>query len=301
MANTISGNDADNDGLDNNFETTTVNDPVLDVNEDIEDPTDLSILPDTDVDLGLGGDLDYRDGFNSNCLAAENTLDWSVVNWTGGDLSNTYDVGGHSVGVSVSDPSGSLSATPPQPDNLPFYRGDEASAQTTLITSVDLASFGDTNTLSIQLDLGVAGEGLNGVNFKLFDVDGNVGSYLRQEKFVISGSLGGAAVTPILQGTSNHVITGNEVIGVEAVNSNSAASADGVLFVGFNSPVDTVTIEFSINPGSNLVDGGNPGFGLYNINFCSPLPEGSSIDFDGVDDYLDTNPFIDHSRSSNSI
>ena len=292
MANTISGNDADNDGLDNNFETTTVNDPVLDVNEDIEDPTDLSILPDTDVDLGLGGDLDYRDGFNSNCLAAENTLDWSVVNWTGGDLSNTYDVGGHSVGVSVSDPSGSLSATPPQPDNLPFYRGDEASAQTTLITSVDLASFGDTNTLSIQLDLGVAGEGLNGVNFKLFDVDGNVGSYLRQEKFVISGSLGGAAVTPILQGTSNHVITGNEVIGVEAVNSNSAASADGVLFVGFNSPVDTVTIEFSINPGSNLVDGGNPGFGLYNINFCSPLPEGSSIDFDGVDDYLDTNPFI---------
>ncbi|WP_396602794.1 LamG-like jellyroll fold domain-containing protein [Algibacter sp. R77976] len=285
MVNTISGTDTDLDGLDDVFEGGNINDPY-DVNDDINDPTDLSILPDSDGDLGISGDLDYRDGFNSTCLTNQNTLDWSVDDWIGGNLSNTYTIEGHQIGISVSDPSGSLSSTPPQPDNLSFYRGDEASAQTTLITSVDLASFGDTNTLSIQLDLGVAGEGLSGVNFKLFDVDGNVGSYLRQEKFVITGSLGGTSVSPILQGTSNHVITGNEVIGLEAVNSNSSTSGEGVVFVGFNSPVDTVTIEFSINPGSNLVDGGNPGFGLYNINFCSPLSQGSNIDFDGIDDYL---------------
>ncbi len=61
MANTLSGNDADGDGLDDNFETTNINDAVLDINEDIDNPLDLSILPDTDGDLSLGGELDYRD------------------------------------------------------------------------------------------------------------------------------------------------------------------------------------------------------------------------------------------------
>ncbi len=65
MANTITTpTDSDLDGLDDIFETNGVNDPVLDVNEDIEDPTDLSILPDTDSDLTLGGDLDYRDAID---------------------------------------------------------------------------------------------------------------------------------------------------------------------------------------------------------------------------------------------
>lgn len=66
MANTALGIDTDNDGLDDAFETTNVNDAVLDINEDIEDPTDLSILPDVDLDLTLGGDLDYRDLYDIN-------------------------------------------------------------------------------------------------------------------------------------------------------------------------------------------------------------------------------------------
>ena len=58
--------DKDADGLINPFETTNVDDSVWDVNEDIEDPTDLSILPDADGDLASGGDLDYRDLFDTN-------------------------------------------------------------------------------------------------------------------------------------------------------------------------------------------------------------------------------------------
>ncbi|WOD44715.1 LamG-like jellyroll fold domain-containing protein [Hwangdonia lutea] len=58
--------DKDADGLINPFETTNIDDPVWDVNEDIEDPTDLSILPDADGDLNSGGDLDYRDMFSTN-------------------------------------------------------------------------------------------------------------------------------------------------------------------------------------------------------------------------------------------
>ena len=66
MSNAVSNNDTDTDGLDNVFETSNTNDPILDVNEDIEDPTNLSVLPDTDGDLFTGGDLDYRDYFNVN-------------------------------------------------------------------------------------------------------------------------------------------------------------------------------------------------------------------------------------------
>ncbi|MDO7171060.1 LamG domain-containing protein [Mariniflexile sp. AS56] len=66
MANTLSNSDIDGDGLDDNFETNGVNDSFLDANEDIEDPTDLTVLPDIDGDRFTGGDLDYRDYFDGN-------------------------------------------------------------------------------------------------------------------------------------------------------------------------------------------------------------------------------------------
>ena len=61
MPQSNSTSDTDNDGLLDTFETNGVNDTSWDVNEAIEDPTDLSILPDEDGDLNSGGDLDYRD------------------------------------------------------------------------------------------------------------------------------------------------------------------------------------------------------------------------------------------------
>jgi len=66
MADTYTAADVDHDGLGNAFETNGVNDSTADINEDIEDPSDLSILPDADSDLMTGGDLDYRDMFSVN-------------------------------------------------------------------------------------------------------------------------------------------------------------------------------------------------------------------------------------------
>ncbi|MGB5699288.1 LamG domain-containing protein, partial [Muriicola sp.] len=62
MANAISGTDTDNDGLDDIFEGANTNDPT-DVNDEINNPSS-SILPDSDADLLLGGDLDYRDNID---------------------------------------------------------------------------------------------------------------------------------------------------------------------------------------------------------------------------------------------
>ena len=77
MANTLANNDTDNDGLDDNFENSNLNDPY-DSNDEINDPTDLSILPDTDADLALGGDLDYRD--NIDIHIDEASLDFDGIN-----------------------------------------------------------------------------------------------------------------------------------------------------------------------------------------------------------------------------
>ncbi|MEP3837217.1 MAG: T9SS type A sorting domain-containing protein [Algibacter sp.] len=69
--------DLDNDGLDNLFEGGNLSDP-LDVNDEINDPTDLTVLPDTDLDLFTGGDLDYRDYFDINPPASA-TIDFDGV------------------------------------------------------------------------------------------------------------------------------------------------------------------------------------------------------------------------------
>ena len=60
----VAFSDADNDGLDNLFEGSNISDP-LDVNDEIDNPS-ASILPDLDGDVNSGGDVDYRDLFNTN-------------------------------------------------------------------------------------------------------------------------------------------------------------------------------------------------------------------------------------------
>ncbi|MCB4807507.1 T9SS type A sorting domain-containing protein [Tamlana sp. 62-3] len=95
MANAVSGTDTDGDGLDDAFETNGVNDSSLDVNESIEDPTDLSILPDADGDVLTTGDVDYRDELT--VLSEVATIDFDgvddyldgtpfITNWDNGTI-----------------------------------------------------------------------------------------------------------------------------------------------------------------------------------------------------------------------
>ncbi|MBT8325157.1 MAG: LamG domain-containing protein, partial [Winogradskyella sp.] len=60
----VSFSDSDDDGLDLLFEGLVVYDPS-DPNDDINNPSS-SVLPDADGDQFTGGDLDYRDLFNTN-------------------------------------------------------------------------------------------------------------------------------------------------------------------------------------------------------------------------------------------
>ncbi|MEH6534859.1 MAG: LamG-like jellyroll fold domain-containing protein [Psychroserpens sp.] len=77
MANTIvTFADSDSDGLDDLFEGSNLSDP-LDANDEINTPSS-SILPDLDGDVFSGGDVDYRDLFNTNPPPSA-TLDFDGV------------------------------------------------------------------------------------------------------------------------------------------------------------------------------------------------------------------------------
>ncbi|XCF06244.1 LamG-like jellyroll fold domain-containing protein [Tamlana crocina] len=81
--------DTDNDGLDILFEGSTPYDPN-DPNDEIDNPSDLSILPDADGDLFAGGDLDYRDLFDVNPPSSA-TIDFDGVD---DYLDSDLDLGG---------------------------------------------------------------------------------------------------------------------------------------------------------------------------------------------------------------
>ena len=90
MANSTLNTDTDSDGLDNAFEGSNLNDGQ-DPNDEINNPSS-SILPDTDGDVNIGGDLDYRDFFNTN-PASNALLDFDGVDdYLDADL----DVSGYS-------------------------------------------------------------------------------------------------------------------------------------------------------------------------------------------------------------
>ena len=68
----LSGNDTDNDGLDNNSDTTI---GYLDSGGTIDNPlTGAIILPDADNDVNSGGDVDFRDAQNEADLSLTKTV-----------------------------------------------------------------------------------------------------------------------------------------------------------------------------------------------------------------------------------
>lgn len=88
MANTVSGTDTDNDGLDNNFEGGNLND--VDVNDEINVPS-ASILPDSDGDKAIGGDVDFRDIFDINPPSSA-TIDFDGID---DFMDSTLDLSGY--------------------------------------------------------------------------------------------------------------------------------------------------------------------------------------------------------------
>ncbi|NNL16081.1 MAG: T9SS type A sorting domain-containing protein [Flavobacteriaceae bacterium] len=105
MANGLLGTDTDSDGLDDNFEGGNLNDP-FDVNDEINNPSS-SILPDSDFDLGTGGNLDYRDSNPPVCLFGSDS--------DGDGINDACDLDDDNDGIPDIDELGTIVSTEQQP------------------------------------------------------------------------------------------------------------------------------------------------------------------------------------------
>jgi hypothetical protein len=187
---------------------------------------------------------------------------------------------GTAVQVTFTDPSGAMRA-----GVGPFYQGDYAPTDThrELILDADLPTlYGPpASTITTRFDLGLAGVGVSGLNFKLFDVDGETrAGYERQERYVIRGWLDGVAVTPTLSALppTTVALSGNTAVGSGAVKPTelmpsgnaygTLAPTQGVLNVQFIQPVDRVDVIFSVDQ-ATTPNASTPGFGFDNLHFCT--------------------------------
>ena len=203
------------------------------------------------------------------CPAGSSALHWGTTSWTAASRSGTFNVAGKPIAINVADPGNALISGSPlfTPAHAPFYRGGLATTQNALnFAARDVPLTG--NDISITIDLGPTGIGVENLRFMLFDVDGSP-NFPRLEQAAITGSLGGTDVPAMLAGGSAISVQGNRARGFADSPNTGASSGAGTLTVGFDGRVDRVTISWGNAPGSTAT-AGEPGFALHNLVFCTP-------------------------------
>ena len=191
-------------------------------------------------------------------------FDWDGRAWTTGATSANYAVTGlGTVGFSITNQGAWLNlfgGTNPVRTNE--VTGGLSPAQYSIAKTVDLANRDQMAATTIALPLAV-----DGLQFRLFDVD--FGNNQFADRVRVTGSFNGSPVTPVLtNGVANYVI-GNQAFGDGAADNDSA---NGNVTVTFQSPVDTVVIEY----GNHSLAPSNPGqqaITLHDITFCAPHAE----------------------------
>jgi len=177
---TLSGSDSDNDGLDNTIDTTT---GYGDPGGDIDDPTNTAggslMLPDSDGDLGSGGDLDFRDDtFDDNeppsITATGNQIfcpgdtipvvdsveitdpDSSTMDAVYVQITSNYDVSGDVLSLTGTHPN--ITDSYDTSEGRLFLEGPatlaefEAAISAVVFQTTATVSIGDTRTFSVVLN-----------------------------------------------------------------------------------------------------------------------------------------------------
>jgi len=213
--------------------------------------------------------LSFLLGTFSHTSTAQQTIkvDWDEMPWTPTNMTASYIVEGVSVDVNVEDSTNSLvNATPVI---FSFYQGDQPQPVNALLFASSLPVLGTTDQVRIVINLGDMGTGVEQVNFKLFDVDGEVDNFERREQVTVSGALDGNTVMPmVITGNVDvHDIQSNVIYGNLPVDPIGGNSATGVVEVSFAEAIDTLVIDFAIEEGAMINPNSTPGFGLYDIHF----------------------------------
>lgn len=199
------------------------------------------------------------------CPVGTTIYDWDSVSWTAGTTSASPSltaIGTASFNMAISGGSFLSNATygGQSPTRQNVVTGGMSPAQYSIFQLVDFTSQAGTVTSTITLPTAVPGAQL-----RLFDVDYASGQFA--DRVTVTGTYNGSAVYPVLtNGTANYVV-GNSAYG-DVLSADS--SSDGTVVATFNTPVDSITIEY----GSHSLAPANPGqqgMAIHDITFCRPV------------------------------
>ncbi|MBJ7438674.1 MAG: DUF11 domain-containing protein [Sphingopyxis sp.] len=198
------------------------------------------------------------------CPVGSTVHDWDSVTWAAGTTSGSYPltaIGTMNFNIGISGGTFLNNATygGQSPTRQNIVTGGFSPAQFSLFEIVDMTSQAGSVTSTFALPTAVPG-----AQFRLFDIDYAAGQFA--DRVTVTGSFNGSPVTAVLtNGVSNYVI-GNSAYGD---GTSADASANGNVVVTFNTPIDTVIVEY----GNHSLAPANPGqqaIAIHDVSFCRP-------------------------------
>jgi hypothetical protein len=225
------------------------------------------------------------------------TLDWDLVDWTSGNLTQSFDIdpgnAGNDITITISGDTGQIksphSGANFSPDDNTLAAG--GFAEETLLLSVDFNNDNGVNFLTVTINFLYA-FGVNNAAFVLTDVDQALNG---TQNFIDvmsnwNASLGGGAgLFPTLTNSADNIIggtNGTSSVFAQGVSGNPDPDAGGNVGVSFSTTLDTISFRYTSgdivgNPGG----GTNPtsqSIGLYDITYTPAVPEASSLAMAGL-------------------
>ncbi len=203
-----------------------------------------------------------------SCAIATTVFDWDTNAWTTGALAQSFP-GGVGLDFAFTGDTGTLvnnAAFGGQtPAESTLVTGGISPAQSSLLYVVNFAS--SAQEIVLTIDIGTSGEGVDGLQFSLFDVDENPSTASNVnfiDRIRVFGYLDGVTKPVILTGGPSNTVSGSTATGVAAAASTSA---DGNLVVTFDTPVDRVVIRYDNDP-AVVSNPGQQGVALHDIVYC---------------------------------
>lgn len=204
-------------------------------------------------------------------------LDWNSVNWSAGALTESYDIDSSNPGddITITITGNTSFFLSNMPNDTTTATGGQGAGQQSLEMRVNWSS--DTQTITVAIDFHYA-QGVDGVNFLLFDVDRLVsgGSGWRDLVTSIYGQYnGGTPIAPAITDSVANSVLGsgtNQSIRGDASSSGSSSAGNALIDFGTNI-VDFLTFTYGNDPTAP----NNPSeqfISLYDIEFTPrPIPE----------------------------
>ncbi len=209
-------------------------------------------------------------------------LDWDILAWADGSLNNSYQVnpmaGGNDVNVNVTPNNGATPApysgapNPQTPTISSAFQGGLPTIEKTLVLAVDLTN--PTQSITITISFAAPG-GVQGVSFKLFDIDAGGGSQDQLTNIHALSIDGSTLIAPTITPSANNTLLGSginqSVIGTAASASTGPGSGKGNVTIDFGAnAIQSLTFTFGCT--ATFLDPAYQHFALHDVNF-TPVPE----------------------------